>query len=828
MGNRRLSELTTTEQRFFEELSARAKGSIRLACLLAALSFISFALVDPLLVDGSVRDIYMVRAFLVLGLAGLAATTLLDGFFTRFSVPISLFTCVFTGMGVNVLTLHTGGGASEYHSALIIVFFAYALLPLPWTRVTAIGVFTGLALAYDALMILNHETGPLGVWVTHNAVVWAAAFIAAAMFHFAMTLRQDDFANREQLAAANNRLHALDKAKSRFFANVSHELRTPLTLALAPVQALLEDGGAPLDEMQRGQLQMVERNALRLLRLVDDLLELSKAEAASVRLHPVRVDLQAQAAQLVEQVAPLARRKKLTLTMEPHPPVQRIGADPDHLERILLNILGNAVKFTPDGGSIVVRVFERNERVFFEVEDTGPGIPEDERARIFDRFHQVDGSSTRSHGGTGIGLALVRELVELHQGVVYARSNDGSGATVGFSLNAGGGVPIPKSEAAQDPSTSVEGLPEWHDALRRQDAYRLRQIQDATERRLAPRSPAGSKAHTVLVVEDNIDMIRFVSTLLSSEHHVLTSTDGAAGLRIAFDRRPDLIVSDVMMPGLNGFELVKKLREDAATKSIPVVLLTARGSVEDRLAGREGGADAYLTKPFHANELLAAVRSLLASREALIEGAEARRSESVQFLAGGIADVFARPLRAVETALGADAPPEGRAALRELRSAIADLEALSSAGSKPRTVQRFDDIVRSALPAAQSSGGARLDRDLRSTQEVFVNGEELAAAVDHLVQNAVSANRDGGQVTIRTWDEPGGGVALSITDEGPGLTSDAAIRIFQPFYSTSPGQRGMGLPVARRIAEVYGGRLTLAPGGPGATFVLHLPVAPQA
>lgn len=800
---------------------------MRLACLLAAGSFVSFALVDPLLIEGSVRPAYTVRLILVLSLGLLAASTWAESFFLKWATPLTLAACLVTGMGVNVLTLLTGGGESEYHAALIICFFAFALLPLPWKRATAWATFVALAIAYDVLMISTGKTGSMGTWVTHNAVVWAAVFIAGALFHFAMNLRRDDHANREQLAAANERLHALDKAKSRFFANVSHELRTPLTLALAPVQALLEEGGAPLDSMQRGQLQLIERNALRLLRLVDDMLELSKAEAASVRLRPRRIDLRAQVTELVEQVVPLARRKRLDLVMseEDADPVF-LGADPDQLERVLLNILGNAVKFTPDNGRIEVRLFTKDERVYLEVEDTGPGIPAAEVARVFNRFHQVDASSTRSHGGTGIGLALVRELIELHGGEVYARPNPKVGATVGFWIPAGG-LPI-ATEDAPEPSNEPEGMPEWHDALRRQDAYRLRQIQDATERRLAPRSPAGSRAHTVLIVEDNIDMIRFVSTLLSSEHHIITATDGTAGLRLAYERRPDLIVSDVMMPGLNGFELVKKLREDPGTKAIPVVLLTARGDAEDRLAGRAGGADAYLTKPFHASELLAAVRSLLASRGALLEGAEARRAESVQYIAGGIAGALARPIELIEEALDAESSPDAVEAIQSLRAAVGDLETMSQAGAGPRTTGSFDEVVRKALPTGPIPNEVRIERELKSSRRVSVNADEMTAAVAQLLENATRATRAGGRVVVRTWDAPDGGVSLSVTDEGPGISSDAAERIFQPFYSTDIDRRGMGLPVARRVVEAHGGRLTLAPGGPGATFVLALPAASEA
>ena len=230
---------------------------------------------------------------------------------------------------------------------------------------------------------------------------------------------------------------------------------------------------------------------------------------------------------------------------------------------------------------------------------------------------------------------------------------------------------------------------------------------------------------------------------------MLTATDGLSGLRLAHDRRPDLIVSDVMMPGLNGFELVKKLREDPATRAIPVVLLTARGDAQDRLAGREGGADAYLTKPFHANELTAAVRSLLTSRGALLEGAEARRVESVQYLAGGIAEALASPIELIERAIDQD--DEAREAVASLRAAVADLETMSRAGAGARSMVAFDDLVREVLPT-EADKGIRLEQELRATRSVEVSRSEVSSVLTELLANAVRATRENGQITIRTWD----------------------------------------------------------------------------
>ncbi len=811
-----------------QELRQRAIGSVRLASLLAIASFASFALVDPLLVDGSIRPLLIARGAGIALLVALAASTLLGPVFLRWSQQVAIATCMVTGLLVIVLTLLTGGGTSDYHEALIITFFAFAMLPLPWSSITAGSVFATLVVTYEVVMMVADVTGPLGGWVSNNAILWASALIAAAIGHFSMQLRWDDFKNRTQLAAARDRLEALDRAKSRFFANISHELRTPLTLALAPVQALLEEA-ENLTEDQIQNLQLVERNALRLLRLVNDLLELSRADAATLKVRPQPIPIRQVIEGLVAETAPLASRKALSLQLADGDPVPPLHADPEHVERILLNVLANAVKFTPRGGAIVISVRQSDDGVQIAVQDTGIGIPADQLEAIFDRFHQVDSSGTRNHGGTGIGLALVRELVGLNGGSVAATSAPGDGTCITINLPVS--TPDLADARAEPVGISAEsGLPEWHAAVRRQDAYRLRHLQDATERRLVPRGLGGSLSHTVLVVEDNRDMVRFVAALLASEANVLTATDGLTGLRLAREKRPDLIISDVMMPGMDGLQLVQQLRSEEATRTTPMILMTARDSDDDRVEGRRAGADTYLAKPFRAAELREAVRSLLKREGASKAQARQDRMESIRYLAGGIMDELRAPLDAIDESLSDRSPTDSlpnvqsvQAELDRLRSALEGLERFAVGGAGLREPQVVSDIVRRATHAAQASAGdRRLELQLGPCSDVAAAAGELERLVTHLLTNAFEATRPGGTVTVRNW-QAGDRVFLSVTDEGPGIPLEAAERIFAPYYSTREGARGMGLALSRRLAERCGGRLELAAGGPGATFVLELP-----
>jgi len=813
---------------FIAELRDRAAVSCRLAAALAITSFATFALVDPLLIDGSIQPLLTVRAAGIGLILALAATTFAGERFVRWSREVGIALCVVTSLVVILLTKMTGGGASNYHQALLITFFAFALFPLPWSSLVAGGVFGSMVIAYEVVMVAADVTGPLGTWVSNNAILWAAAIIATVLVHFSQQLRWEDFQNRTQLASAKERLEALDRAKSAFFANISHELRTPLTLALAPVQALLEESES-LSEDQAQHLELVERNALRLLRLVDDLLALSRADAAALRPSAKAIPLRALVGELVNEAAPLAARKAIALELRSGLSLDPVHADPEHIERIVLNLLSNAVKFTPRGGAIHVDVIERDGGAEISVEDTGIGIPTDQLEQVFDRFHQVDDSSTRSRPGAGIGLALVAELVHLYGGKVVASSTLGEGTRIRVWLPRG----VPSAAAEASPEENDKGMPEWHAALRRQDGYRLRHLEDVTERRLLPRARPQTRERTVLIVEDNPDMVRFLAALLAGDANILSATDGLTGLRLAQEHRPDLVISDVMMPGIDGIELVRRLRADPEMQSTPVLLLTARGGAADRVQGRDVGADAFLTKPFRAAELRAAARSLLQRRGASRQEARQQGFETIRYLAGGLTDELRTPLDAIDASLdgmaGDDPAPELETVRREverLRTALDELERFAMGRSGPPIVDTLEDIAGRALHVAPPPDGRRMEAAFSSCPPVSVGTGEIERIVAHLLSNAYEATRVGGTITLRTWQE-GDRVFLSVTDQGPGIPAEHAERIFAPYYSTRDDARGMGLALSRRLAERNGGTLELSPDGPGATFVLQLPMSAE-
>jgi signal transduction histidine kinase/DNA-binding response OmpR family regulator len=430
---------------------------------------------------------------------------------------------------------------------------------------------------------------------------------------------------RERQSMELEKLREIDSLKSRFFADISHELRTPLTLILAPVGQLLDEASKP--RIVR-KLQLVRNNTVYLLRLIGQILDLSKLEARGMRLRAAPGDVVQCVEQSVAAFAPVAEAKGITLSFRPSPPS---SPAPDHdtyfdrdvVEKILNNVVGNALKFTPNGGAVSVALtlsVDQAAAVGFaeiQVSDTGVGIPQDRLPHIFDRFYQVDGS--RSREGIGIGLALVKELVELHHGRITVDSVDGEGTTVTIRM-ATGIAHLEPDEIAPDALVSSE--PSFDTLLARDHAPGETTVapQEAIEFPVGAEPPGDADEETaVLVVEDNARVRVVVREQLQPYYRVIEAGNGAQGFDLAVSSLPDLVLSDVVMPEMNGYELCRALKGDKRTCHIPVVLLTARAEREDRLQGFDTGADSYLVKPFDSSEMLVQVRNLIEQRRRLRE-----------------------------------------------------------------------------------------------------------------------------------------------------------------------------------------------------------------
>ncbi|MFF5231637.1 SpoIIE family protein phosphatase [Dactylosporangium sp. NPDC000521] len=420
-------------------------------------------------------------------------------------------------------------------------------------------------------------------------------------------------------------LAELDRAKTTFFTNVSHELRTPLTLLLGPAEDALTDQVTPLPPGQRERVEVVHRNAERLLKLVNTLLDFSQLESGQVEPRFEPLDLAAVTAELASMFDAAAQRAGLRLVVDCPPLSRPVLADPEMWAKITLNLLSNALKFTFDG-SITIRIAEVDGAAELSVTDTGVGIDPADQANLFDRFHRVMGTPSRTHEGSGIGLALVAELAALHGGTADVRSAPGAGSTFTVRLPF---APAPASGSASDTATgpaartaagagaldSVAGGAV--DAVDRKTAADrvVPGFLAEVERWMVPAPPAVTPVHstapTVMVVDDNTDMRDYIRGILEADYQIVEAADGMAALRLLRETQPDLVLTDVMMPELDGFGLVAALRADSTAALLPVVMLSARAGDEATVEGFDAGADDYLIKPFSPRELRARVRANL-------------------------------------------------------------------------------------------------------------------------------------------------------------------------------------------------------------------------
>lgn len=401
----------------------------------------------------------------------------------------------------------------------------------------------------------------------------------------------------------SKKLIELDHLKSRFFANISHEFRTPLTLIIGPIEDLMQDKNV---QKFREPLQYIHRNAKRLLQLINQLLDLSRLDVGNYEVNTSRDDIIPFVKQIVHSFSSMAHHKNIQLETDVDPRLKNdlknetliFYFDEDIIEKILYNLLSNAFKFTPDGGNIIVSIcLSENNLLELRVEDNGTGIRLDKLPYIFDRFYQVDNSYKRQYEGTGIGLALVKELVELHKGTINVRS------TVGHQTIFSCCFPFNKKITSNNSEPKISTNQEVLSPVVTED--------DETEKTI------DISRLTVLVVEDQLDVRKYISDKLAETYTVLEAKNGMEGLELAKLHIPDLVVSDVMMPMMDGFELCHSLKTNDFTSHIPIIILTARAEDVDKLAGLENGADAYLVKPFNSKELLLRVHNLIEVRNKL-------------------------------------------------------------------------------------------------------------------------------------------------------------------------------------------------------------------
>ncbi len=664
-------------------------------------------------------------------------------------------------------------------------------------------------------------------------------------------------------------LAEIDRAKTIFFSNVSHEFRTPLTLMLGPLEDILAKH--PLTPKVSHNLHLAHRNSLRLLKLVNTLLDFSRIEAGRIEAVYEAVDLTTLTTELASMFRSATEKAALNLVIDCSPINREVYIDREMWEKIVFNLLSNAFKFT-FSGEIIVTLREWDERVELEVSDTGIGIPEDELPHLFERFHRVKGAQGRSYEGSGIGLALVHELVKLHGGTVRVKSDIGRGSTFTVSVPTGS-AHLPADRLGGERSLASTGLHReaWVDEVLKwlpdtdEDANRLNAF-DSVPPEVLPTSRDQPHAR-ILLADDNADMRAYIKRLLSPKYDVVTVGDGETALGLARIEEFDLVLSDVMMPKLDGFGLLRALRTDDRTSTMPIILLSARAGEESRVEGMGAGADDYLVKPFSARELLARVEAHLnlqrlrreaeaEVRELMAREQEARASAEI---ANRIKDDFLAilshelrtPLNAIvgwthllksgklgesDRQRGIDVIERNAAAQRAIIDELLDISRIVTGKLKldPRPVELsavIDGAIDGVRPAAEAKNIQIFTSIAHNTGLVMGEAVRLQQVVWNLLSNSVKFTPNHGRVDVEL-KSTGTKLKLTIRDTGEGIAPEFLPYIFERFRQADTSSKrvhgglGLGLSIVNSLIGMHGGEVQAASAGKGkgATFTVTFPM----
>jgi signal transduction histidine kinase len=823
---------------------------------------------NPTLLVWSVFDYYLIPEywgyFLVLRSAGVAVNFAALWFLRRYELQRysweGMWLLVFTLCGVISLMLPLSGESLlRYVMGFAVVVFGAGVIPI-WPPRWGLSVLVAAVLfCVGFLGFYGYESLAARDVVGSAFVVATAVGLSVVATVFKYDLVRRDFESREKLAAlaerevqANRRIEAasrelhdalerlkeVDRLKSKFFANISHELRTPLTLILAPLSEL-EDGLG--SEEGRWHVRVIRRNAERLLGFIDDLLDLSRLDAGGLRLNIAEIDVRAVAASVYENSHPAAMARGVDSRLRMDSSERKIVGDSHRLEMVLTNLVSNAMKFTPAGGRIELSVEDELDGVRIEVEDTGVGIPEEDLPRVFERFFQVGAGDRRRGGGVGIGLALAKELVELHGGSIRVESKEGSFTRFTVKIPFGRdhirpdvverrseADPAPwrkrRSDDTDDSGEGTAAVPPRtlgsSDGTGRQPEYLFR----------------GLRRANILLVEDQDEVRDFIGALLRPHYNVETVVDGRVAFRAIRQRPPDLVVSDVMMPEMSGTELCRLIKSDAELKEIPVILLTARVGSEATLEAYAHGADDFVAKPFHPRVLMARIRAQLKLRDLGLRLAEREKLAVVGTLAAGILHEVRNPVNAILNAAKLISSGEvaedvesdlvriiedGASRIQNITEAL-DSHARPAEGGELRPYDVREGIEATLRLLQHRMKETHVYCDYTARRVAVASAGALNQVFLNLLDNALRTGADSVWITVMDVEDR---LQIRVSDNGPGLLTLDAERVFDPFYTTRKDGTGsgLGLYLSRRMVADQGGALwyEARPGG-GATFVVEL------
>lgn len=788
----------------------------------------------------------------------------------------------------------TEGSVSPYYAGLNLVNLGSAIL-LRWTFLDSLLIFSLTLLGYLTATLSHGPIHSTGIFFNNLYFLFVTGVFIVAGSWLYNNLRRSEFMlrftldkNRKELEESNEKLRALDEAKSRFFANISHELRTPLTLLIAPLETMIHRGSTrPEDE--KDLLSTMHGNAMRLLKLINDLLDLVRLETGRAQVRLQRVSLREFIPGLATAVGGVAQDKRIRLGCHVEPGLDVVMTDPEKMERICLNLLFNALKFTAANGHVdITASTEEDKWLVIAVKDTGMGIPADQIPHIFGRFWQADTSSQRKFQGMGIGLALVKELAEVQGGSVSVDSVVGKGTTMLIKLPLQQPPPQTVDEEANTPEGEEHEGTNGHEVLENgklekdwiADLYRRAELFPAMTSLQATLRPvetsiSRSRKPKLLIADDEPDMLRFLKSQLSANFEVLEAVDGQQAVEKAAQFLPDIILSDMMMPEKDGLQVCRELRARTSTKNIPVVLLTARADEKTKLDCLAVGANDFLPKPFSLTEVMVRLKNLVDSGqyqkeiysqkqqlEAALEQIKETESMMVQNeklaalgrLSAGLIHEINNPLNYARQGLhiigrtGKLLPAEEQADFAEtlkdvedgvsrVAQIIADLRGFTRNTRELGHVFDLKTVVQTGMRFFGHvwKDGVKNEVDIPEGLEVRGDSNQFTQVLINLVQNAIDAMEtktypegEERRITCSATTSRSGKVIFTLRDNGPGIPQEIRDKIFDPFFTTKDVGKGMGLglSICNRIIADHGGRVEVrSQPGEFTEFIIELPNA---
>jgi len=798
----------------------------------------------------------------------------------KYAMWLGVAACFVCSIVIIALVHMTGGSSSPYYAGLLIILFALCI----WIPITyRLGLFCAVSIymMYVLPFLLTNRIPDWPVFLNNNYFIIVIFFLSVSSLKFYNDIRFNEFKSRyeiqksneelskvtKELEKTNKKLLELDQIKMRFFANVSHELRTPLTLILGPLEQLLQNWH---DVDPGPMLKAMEANAHRLLRQVNTILDFAKADVGMLTCHYTKGNLGDILSKLFHASLPYAKQKNIEMIISGTEEIPDTAIDIEKVETIAVNLISNALKFTSDKGSVSISAGSDKEVIWFEVQDTGMGIPEDKIDQIFERFHQVDDQHSRKNEGTGLGLAMVRELTLLHGGKVSVRSKIGEGSVFRVEL------PMKPRSPESDRRKSVgrrkvdKIVEERLEALMGVESQKTVKIDQktlfadmskgsglgdniATGYKLQKKS-APPDAPKILVVEDNPDLRAFIVSNLFEIYQVEQAENGRQGLDTARRIDPDLIVSDVMMPEMDGYEMCREIRKDPFLFDVPVILVTAKTGVAAIEEGLEIGANDYIPKPFEMRELKARIAAQLKNRQ-LEKGLTERdtRLAAIGQMTSAIVHDLKTPLN---TVIGFTEIARQDAETIKDENISGNLALVMESCSRlNRMIIEILDFAKGFAPRLNTEpvllvpfleATLTVHRKRLAQQEISLvseyagcesaqvgfDSEKMNRVIENLVMNSKEAFFNSNheipekKIFVETRCDKNRAM-IRFSDNGPGIPEEIKTSIFDPFTTTGKKTGvGLGLSTVRNIVTAHSGTIDVKNDEQtgGAVFELTFPV----